>query len=63
MTDTGKQGSPEMQATAQAIREASMFAGETVDVTAMRESMSAVAACCICMAGVMCWVRSTLMLN
>lgn len=41
MTEANKQGSPEMQATAQAIREAQMFAGTAVDVAAMREGMSA----------------------
>jgi len=40
-TVTGNAGSPEMQATARAIREAEMFAGETVDVAAMREGMNA----------------------
>lgn len=35
------QGSPEMQATAQAIREAQMFAGSSVDVKSMREMMEA----------------------
>ncbi len=41
MTDTTNQGSAEMQATAQAIREAQMFGGDAVDVVGMREMMEA----------------------
>ena len=41
MPDNSNQGSAEMQATAQAIREAQMFTGNAVDVVGMREMMAA----------------------